>query len=151
METILISLCIAICGGMIGFILGYRSGSGDMDRTYKDVYNITENQRLRVLSSIGQSFPLITERFRVRVSEDPPEYCPRDGMVDITDLKSVAFKACRFESDRGYHEYFTQLSWIEQLPSKQQVTGSNPVVKAKVLDRPGEQAALTVRLLRAGK
>ena len=42
METILISLCIAICGGTIGFIFGYRSGSSDMDRNYKEVYNIKD-------------------------------------------------------------------------------------------------------------
>ena len=43
METILISLCIAISGGVIGYIFGYRHGSGDMDRTYKDVYDISPN------------------------------------------------------------------------------------------------------------
>jgi ABC-type cobalt transport system substrate-binding protein len=42
METILISLCIAICGGIIGFIFGYRSGSSDMDRNYKEAYNIKD-------------------------------------------------------------------------------------------------------------
>ena len=42
METILISLCIAISGGVIGYIFGYRHGSGDIDRIYKDVYNIKE-------------------------------------------------------------------------------------------------------------
>jgi uncharacterized integral membrane protein len=42
METILISLCIAICGGLIGFIFGYRSGSSDMDRNYREAYNIKD-------------------------------------------------------------------------------------------------------------
>ena len=42
METFLISLCIAISGGVIGYIFGYRSGSSDIDRIYKDVYNIKE-------------------------------------------------------------------------------------------------------------
>jgi len=42
METILISLCIAVSGGVIGYIFGYRHGSSDMDRNYKDVYNIRE-------------------------------------------------------------------------------------------------------------
>ena len=44
METILISLCIAISGGVIGYIFGYRHGSGDVDRIYKDVYDIKEVQ-----------------------------------------------------------------------------------------------------------
>ena len=44
METILISLCIVICGGVIGYIFGYRHGSGDVDRIYKDVYDIKEVQ-----------------------------------------------------------------------------------------------------------
>jgi ABC-type cobalt transport system substrate-binding protein len=42
METILISLCIAVCGGVIGYIFGYRHGSSDMDRNYKEAYNIRE-------------------------------------------------------------------------------------------------------------
>jgi hypothetical protein len=29
--------------------------------------------------------------------------CPRDGMVDIIDLKSVELSSCRFKSGRGYH------------------------------------------------
>ena len=42
MENILIALCIAISGGVIGYIFGYRHGSKDIDRIYKDVYNIKE-------------------------------------------------------------------------------------------------------------
>ena len=42
METILISLCIAISGGVIGYIFGYNHGSGDTDRAYKDIYNIKD-------------------------------------------------------------------------------------------------------------
>ena len=42
-ETISISLCIAISGGVIGYIFGYRHGSGDIDRAYKDVYNIKDH------------------------------------------------------------------------------------------------------------
>ena len=42
METILISLCIAISGGVIGYLIGYRHGSSDIDRIYKDVYDIRE-------------------------------------------------------------------------------------------------------------
>jgi len=42
MEVILTSLCIAICGGIIGWIVGYNQGSKDIDAIYKDVYNIKE-------------------------------------------------------------------------------------------------------------
>jgi len=42
-ETISISLCIAISGGVIGYIFGYRHGSGDIDRAYKDIYNIKDH------------------------------------------------------------------------------------------------------------
>ena len=42
MENILIALCIAISGGVIGYIFGYRHGSSDMDRNYKEAYNIKE-------------------------------------------------------------------------------------------------------------
>jgi hypothetical protein len=36
------------------------------------------------------------------------QFSPRDGMVDITDLKSVAFKAWEFESPRGYQDRQTE-------------------------------------------
>jgi len=42
MEVIMISLCIAICGVIIGYIVGYNHGSKDMDRAYKDAYNIKD-------------------------------------------------------------------------------------------------------------
>ena len=38
-------------------------------------------------------------------------------MVDITDLKSVAFMACRFESGRGYQrrvEVAPRLVWVSK-------------------------------------
>jgi len=42
MEIILTSLCIAISGGIIGWIVGYNQGSKDIDTIYKDVYDIKE-------------------------------------------------------------------------------------------------------------
>ena len=42
MESLLISLCIAICGFVIGGITGYRTGNNDMEKIYKDVYDIKE-------------------------------------------------------------------------------------------------------------
>ena len=132
METILISLCIAICGGTIGFIFGYRSGSSDMDRNYKEAYNIKDYQS-RAGDQLNWLEPSAHNGVVVGSSPTSPTNCPRDGMVDITDLKSVAFMACRFESGRGYQILLLtpQLSWIEQVPSKHQVGGSNPPGVAK--------------------
>lgn len=42
METLIYSICIAICGYVIGHVIGYRRGHDDMDKIYKDVYNIKE-------------------------------------------------------------------------------------------------------------
>jgi ABC-type cobalt transport system substrate-binding protein len=42
MESLLISLCIAICGFVIGHTIGYRAGHDDMEKIYKDVYDIKE-------------------------------------------------------------------------------------------------------------
>ena len=48
-------------------------------------------------------------------------------MVDTRDLKSLACKACRFDSDRG-HQFFDALiaQLVEQGFCKAQVAGSNP-------------------------
>jgi ABC-type cobalt transport system substrate-binding protein len=42
METLIYSICIAICGYVIGHVIGYRRGHDDMDKVYKEVYNIKE-------------------------------------------------------------------------------------------------------------
>lgn len=44
MENIvaeLVFICV-VCGGVIGYIMGYRHGSSDTGKVYKDVYEIKD-------------------------------------------------------------------------------------------------------------
>ena len=43
MELVIYVACITICGFVMGHVIGYRKGSDDMDKIYKEVYNIKEN------------------------------------------------------------------------------------------------------------
>lgn len=43
MSTVAASAFICtICGGVIGYLVGYRHGHKDMERIYKDVYDIKD-------------------------------------------------------------------------------------------------------------
>ena len=42
MEMIFYGTCIAICGFVMGHIVGYGKGHDDMEKIYKEVYKIKD-------------------------------------------------------------------------------------------------------------
>ena len=55
---------------------------------------------------------------------------PRDGMVDITDLKSVGLRPCEFDSRWG-HQYTRLVQRLEPRAHNAFVGGSNPSPSTK--------------------
>jgi hypothetical protein len=43
METIVYGVCIAICGFVMGHVVGYGKGHDDMEKIYRDIYSNKEN------------------------------------------------------------------------------------------------------------
>ena len=71
------------------------------------------------------SKPKTSVRFRV-----PAPTSPCDGMVDITDLKSVGLRPCEFDSRWGHQDWdIAQL--VEQVTVNHPVAGSSPAIPAK--------------------
>ena len=67
------------------------------------------------------------------------KHSPCDGMVDITDLKSVALKAWEFESPRGHQFYagypaIDRRGYLLQLGDKcyGSTSGSNPLGQGSI-------------------
>jgi len=42
MEMVLIAGCLVICGGAIGWLVGYNQGAKDIGNIYKEVYEIKD-------------------------------------------------------------------------------------------------------------